>query len=177
MVGLSKRGGVPMGKRGPKPTPLAIKQQRGSRVRPNEAGIDAPKGMPQPPPDMNPTVRYWWDYYCEILYNMGVLTVGDRMSVLRLAQATVAVNAANKIIEQSGSVMRQGGKKNKKGEIEGGYYQISPFLTARSKAWKEEQQLLSDFGLTPASRTRINLPAPSSPKIVNEEIEARSLID
>ena len=166
-----------MAKRGPKPTPLSMRGQRGSRIKMAEKGAQASLAFPPSLPDMSKEVKALWEYYCEVLYDIGVLTNADQVAVLRLAEATAAVNKFNNIIKKEGPVMRMGAKKNKDGVLEGGYYQITPYSSLRKAAWREEQVLLASFGLTPSSWARLDLaPLPSATN-VTEESEAMDLID
>ena len=42
-------------------------------------------------------------------------------------------------------------------ETESGYMQVSPWLTVLTKCQETLKKLLSEFGMTPASRTRVRV--------------------
>ncbi len=146
-----------MGKRGPKPTPIAIKKQRGTRIRKEHGGIEAPKGYPPRPEGMKPNVAAFWDFYAASAYDLGTLSPHDHMKLQRLAEASATVNEQNRILEERGYYQRVGHTQDAAGQWVGGHFQLAPAVSVRNFALNLEKGLLDEFGFSPSSRARLNL--------------------
>ena len=75
-----------MGRRGTKPTPLRVLQQRDSPVAKSRAkqGVATPRpGRPNCPRDLPDGARKYWRHAVEILHGMGLLEKADRNALAR----------------------------------------------------------------------------------------------
>lgn len=151
-----------MGKRGPKPTPTHIKQQRGSRrAGENPAEPQVPRGYPPKPAEIEPDVSAWWDHYAEMLYSAGLLTPLDGTNLLRLAQATAEVQWCNRVLGRKIIVNTKKRTKAATGEssppeeFEIRYIQVHPLYYVRKDALAQEAKILACFGMSPADRVRV----------------------
>ena len=143
-----------MGRRGPPPTPKAILRLAGSEA------ADKIKDTPDPGPAPNMKPPKWltkkdypeafesWQEYQPELVKLGVLTVVDRDAFARLC------------------VLK--GRWRKAEKAAGHYDLVGPRGT--HAAWKEADALAAlvlkheaEFGLTPASRTRVRAQPKKSP--------------
>jgi len=77
--------------------------------------------------------------------------VVDRAALVTYCQAWARWVDAEANIEQYGSVL-----KAKKSE----YFQVSPYITISKQSALLVKAFCQEFGLTPASRTRISVPEP-----------------
>ena len=76
-----------MGKRGPKPTPTKILQNRGSwrgKKNPNEPRPELATVETPPPSWLNPQAKEHWQEISEFLCVRGLLTVADRPALALL---------------------------------------------------------------------------------------------
>ena len=79
---------------------------------------------------------------------MGLLTSADADAVAVYCQVAVRYQQATKEIQDKGLTV----------ESPNGYPIINPALSIVNKCIQQMQRLLSEFGMTPASRSRIQVP-------------------
>jgi len=142
-----------MGRRGPAPTPTNIVHLRGN---PGKRAL--PKEEPQPrrsrpscPRWLKGEARKEWKRIVPELDSLGLLTVVDRAALVTYCQAWARWVDAEANVEQYGSVL-----KAEKSD----YIQISPYVTISKQSALLVKAFCQEFGLTPASRTRIAVPEP-----------------
>lgn len=147
-----KHGGNAM--KGRKPTPTATLAARGSwRANLRSAEPMAPAGIPECPDDLQGEARAEWFRLSAILSGMGVLTLAERGALVCYCRAWARMTKAAAKLEVEGEVISS----------PSGYQIQSPWLAIHNKALEQVVKLLAEFGLTPASRTRVKTVAPSSP--------------
>ena len=142
-----------MGRRGPAPTPTNIVRLRGNPgKRPLSKEEPQPRrSRPSCPRWLKGEARKEWNRVVPELDRLGLLTVVDRAALVTYCQAWARWVDAEANIEQYGSVL-----KAKKSE----YFQVSPYITISKQSALLVKAFCQEFGLTPASRTRISVPEP-----------------
>jgi P27 family predicted phage terminase small subunit len=142
--------------RAPKPTVIEIAEGfPGKRAlnrlepKPGEMGVqEARDSCPEHLPEQ---YQKWWAYYAPILASIRVLTEADLVTLEKLARTT------GERVEQEEALLKAGPLyKSSKTD----YIQVSPIFSIVQKLRTEELKLLREFGMTPSSRTRVNVAGP-----------------
>jgi|SRR6266516_3322689 len=150
-----------MGRRGPASTPKPILRQRGS-WRGKEKATDpvAPPGIPPCPDWLTKPAKLVWAQAVEQLSRMKVLTTADGNALARYADALVRWKKAAADIDTDGDVFTLLDKNDSKRIVAivpmpqvGLYHKYAAMLA----------KLEQEFGLTPASRSRIQVAKDDSP--------------
>jgi P27 family predicted phage terminase small subunit len=141
-----------MGARGPAPKPTAIKKLMGNpgKRKLNDAEPQPIPGVPTCPDHLDETAKREWNRLIPILQGMRVLTEADYIALGNLCQAYSIMIAAQRQMNKTGILYK----------TQSGYIQQSPLLNIISAQSTIVHKLLTEFGLTPASRTRIAVTAP-----------------
>lgn len=130
--------------RGRKPTPTALKLVKGEQK--SRINDDEPQPDPSEPqcPSKNPKVQRMWDYTMAQLRKMRVVTMADRDPLLAYCQIAVIHSEACEIVDREGVMLDtpNGGTPH-------------PAIRVARDAATQLRQYATEFGLTPASRTRI----------------------
>jgi P27 family predicted phage terminase small subunit len=123
----------------------------GHRALPH--GEPAPQvGLPDPPEHLPQQYKDAWPALAGQLTACGVATLLDGPSFELLVRAYVDHNAAAlKVAETLGPVWF---KKDADGIP---YAEFNPWWTVVNKEWKKLTTMLSEFGIGPASRTRVQV--------------------
>jgi P27 family predicted phage terminase small subunit len=152
---------------GRKPTPTQTKIIQGTFR--NDRAVNEPTPAPlsqkeyQPPRWLKGRVaRKAWRRFYQVLTDNNVLTEMDRTALEMLCIAYAK--------------WREAAEKAKVGlyETKTGYVSHNPLINVENRYAKELRALLTEFGLTPSSRSRIDLPMPKEAgqdpmeKILNE---------
>lgn len=154
-----------MGRRGPAPTPTRLKEVRGN---PGKRKISKLEPKPQP---IAPEIPAWMDpenYNQEQCKEIGVLKFAkeyweqeaeklERLGLFsEIDQGTFAGICLNygKWVHAELMVIKHGSAVKMKGS---GYIQQHPYVSIANSAYKEYRLSAAEFGLTPASRTRIDV--------------------
>ena len=145
-----------MGLRGPQPKPTAMKMLEGNpghqKLNDKEPTFDVPKKMPSPPTWLLKEAKKEWKKLAPTLIAMGVLTEMDLDAFGAMCQNYAYYVEVDKKITKMG--------KSDEGvyflqQAESGYLSPHPYLSLRAKYYDLWRKSLSDFGLTPATRSRI----------------------
>ena len=142
-----------MGERGPAPKPTALKRLQGN---PGKRAL--PKGEPRPAAGKVPTAPRWlseeakkeWRRIAPRLWRVGLLTEVDGIGLGMLCEALAQYVAAKAQLERDGMLARSD---------KGNLYQhpaVGMMTSARGDVFKWARE----FGMTPASRSRIALESP-----------------
>ena len=138
-----------MATRGRKPLPTALKVLEGDRGkgrRPvNEHEPVPPRGTVKCPAWLLPEAKKEWKRLAPSLEAMGVLTPVDASAFAGYCQAYARWKEAEEFITQHGSIFK----------TPSGYVQQVPQVSIAQQNLKIMQSFCSDFGLTPATRSRI----------------------
>ena len=158
-------------RRGPAPTPTKILELRGSRKARESSRKNEPKpdrGRPRCPSWLKGDAKTEWRKLVEMLDRMGILTKVDGNALARYCRLWQRWRRAEDFIEEYGD---QYSFEDKKGNAIG--FRIYPSAKLASTLAVELRRLECEFGLTPASRTRISAEATQAGASVAEPHKAR----
>lgn len=140
--------------RGRKPKPTEAKKLAGNPGK-RKLNEDEPK---PPPASMDPPIHLegdalekWYELAAE-LHPVGLLTSIDVDSLMFYCTLFARWKKAEKIVKEKGEVIKT---------VNGNIIQ-NPYLAISNRALKEMNRLAVEFGLTPASRSRIRTDPPDS---------------
>ena len=135
--------------RGRKPKPTAIKVLAGNPgrrpVNQAEPRFHVPERTPSPPAFLSDSAAEVWRDLGKLLRDAGLFTVVDRYALAMFCAVAARWMEAERKLQQAGAVITSEA---------GGMYQ-NPWLHVANKAWGQMRQMLSEFGLTPAERSRL----------------------
>lgn len=139
--------------RGRKPTPTALKLVRGN---PGKRPIN--DAEPAPPVTDDLTCPEWlsapaqehWPAMAEQLRAAGLLTNIDHAALGLYCEAFARWKDANEKVVKLGAVVKSAH----------GYPIPSPYLQVANQAYAQMTRLLSEFGMTPSSRSRVTVTKP-----------------
>jgi P27 family predicted phage terminase small subunit len=97
--------------------------------------------------------RVAWRQMAKMLRDAGIGTALDRHAMLLLVDAWVTWNTSTAALRQSGLLIK----------APSGYPLQNPLFAIANKAHEQIVRLLAEFGMTPASRTRIHVELPHEP--------------
>lgn len=136
-----------MATRGRKPTPTAIKELEGNPgKRPlNEKEPKPQKKAPTCPKWLDPEAKKEWRRLAKQMEKLGILTEVDMAAFAGYCQAYSRWKEAEEFVTQHGTIVK----------TPSGYYQTLPQVSIAQSYLKIMNKLAEQFGLTPASRSRI----------------------
>ena len=145
-----------MGRRGPPPKPTHLKVIAGNPgKRPlNVREPRSPKGRPRCPEWLGIEARKVWKRLVATLDGMGLLTAADADAIAAYAQTYVRWRKAEEFLERHGEVYPL---RDEKGQIR--CMQQFPQVAIARGLLQVLRAYQQEFGLTPAARSRITLPA------------------
>ena len=149
-----------MGRRGPPAKPTATKVLEGT-FRKDRAQKHEPKPKletPSVPNWLNAEAKREWRRIVPLLESLNLMTKPDRAALAGYCQAYSRWRQAERILDAEGLTMSY--------TTQTGYqiWQARPEVAIAQQSSKLMKAFLSEFGLTPASRTRINAPPPAEEK-------------
>ena len=136
-----------MAGRRPKPTNLRILQGNAGKRAMNAHEPRPPAQAPEIPAHLNEEARAEWGRMSEILLRIGLLTSIDRAAFAAYCVAWSRWVEAEESLKKSGTVVK----------APSGYPMISPYLVISNRAIEQMRAFMVEFGLTPASRSRISV--------------------
>ena len=136
-----------MAVRGRKPKPTALKQLEGNpgKRQLNEHEPVPPKSTVRCPAWLEAEAKKEWKRLAPSLEAMGILTSVDITAFAGYCQAYARWTEAEEFITQHGSIF----------QTPSGYVQQVPQVSIAQQNLKIMQSFCSEFGLTPATRSRI----------------------
>lgn len=139
-----------MGRRGPAPTPTALKIARGAQpCRINRLEPVAIEGDPTPIIVLDADARAEWDRLLPILRAMGVLSKGDGAALTVYCVAFSDWKAAREDVDKDGRLLFD----------DYGKAYPNPSIAMGAKALDTLTRFIKEFGLTPSSRSSIKMDA------------------
>lgn len=147
-------GGNGSGGNGRKPT--AVKKLLGNpgKRKLNEKEPVVPKGVPEMPNFLNGEGRAEWTRIVPILCDMGVLTVADGKALAAYCSAYAQLAKAEAAIEKYGLICATLDQETGVAELK-----VNPAVRIKSDALRHMKSFLIEFGLTPASRSKLKINA------------------
>jgi P27 family predicted phage terminase small subunit len=145
---------------GRKPQPTALKLLKGNPGRRpmNENEPRPEPRLPQAPSHLSETAKREWKRAGRMLLQLGLITGIDRPAFALYCQAYGRWVEAEEALRQYGVMVKS----------PSGFPMQSPYLAVANKAMEQMRSLLSEFGMTPASRTRVQAVLPEE----EDEFEA-----
>lgn len=138
-----------MGLRGPAPQPTSLRVLYGNPGRRPINRFEPKPRMKRPkcPTHLDENAQREWRRLVPILSRMRVLTEADGIALANLCQQYAMLQQAQVKLQKTGLLMK----------TKSGYIQQSPLVGIISAAVDQVNKLCREFGLTPASRTRIQI--------------------
>ena len=135
--------------RKPKPTKLKIVDGNPGRRPLNEAEPDPEKEIecPSPPKHLGEVAKAEWNRMAPELHSIGLLTKIDMAALEAYCTAYARWLEAESEIKESGMIVH----------APSGYPIQTPYLSIANKAIEQMKALLTEFGMTPSSRSRISV--------------------
>ena len=137
--------------RKPNPTQLKVAQGNPGNRKLNKVEPKPEPGIPECPDHIKGEARKEWYRICAELKKLDLITKIDRAALAVYCQAWERWVDAENQIRAKGVIVLVGDNK---------YPQQSPYLAVANKAMKQMMDALTEFGMTPSSRSRISVSAP-----------------
>lgn len=131
----------------PKPTRLRLLTGNPSKRPINDAEPQPKAVAPDPPAFLKREALAEWRRLAPELERLGLLTIVDGAALAAYCQAYQRWIQAEKMINRKGMVV----------ETQNGYAQAHPAVAVAQKSMQLLRAFASEFGLTPASRSRISV--------------------
>lgn len=136
---------------GRKLLPTQVKLLRGTaqrcRMNPDEPAPDP--SIPDAPTHLSPEAREEWDRVAGELYDLGVLSAVDRAALAAYCQAYGRWVAAER------ELRREDGSMNLISVTSNGNVIQNPLVGIANKSLELMHKYLTEFGMSPSSRTRV----------------------
>ena len=136
------------GRSGRRPTPRRIKLVHGNPGRRplNDREPEPEVKLPKPPAHLSDEAKKEWRRAGKLLFDMGLVSELDRAALAAYCAAWGRWVEAEAALKQYGVVVKS----------PSGFPIQSPYLAIANKAMEQMRAFLLEFGLTPASRTRVH---------------------
>ena len=142
--------------RRPKPTRLKLLTGNPGKRPMNENEPKPEVVVPECPPELSPAARQEWDRLVDELGALRMLTNLDRAALAAYCGAYALWAEATEAIQKYGAMIKS----------PQGFPIQSPYLAIANRQSEIMMRIASEFGLTPASRSRISAPtAPPGPDL------------
>jgi P27 family predicted phage terminase small subunit len=150
-----------------KPTALKVVQGNAGK-RPLNKREPKPKAdRPRCPPHLSPKAKTAFKNVSNLLADMGVLTIADGMALEMLCDAYAEWRDLRKAVESHGATYTTTGTS---GDV---VVKARPEVAMAADAWKRVKAMASEFGLTAASRTKIQTNKPEETDPLQEFLNRR----
>src|ERR1044071_3571754 len=136
--------------RGRRPKPTRLKVLTGNPGK-RPLNVDEPKpeiAIPDCPVELGPVARQEWDRMAPQLVSLRILTQLDRAALAAYCGAYAMWAEATEAIQKYGSMVKS----------PTGYPVQSPYVSIANRQTEIMMRIASEFGFTPASRSRIAVP-------------------
>jgi P27 family predicted phage terminase small subunit len=133
-----------------KPSHLRAVEGNPSHARPvNHDEPTPPNGYHQPPEHFSEKAKAYYNDMCQELDRYGIITETDSRAAEMLIEAYVEYR------ELSDDIARNGLNYWVEGTNGQQLLKANPSVAARASAWNRVRAMLTEFGMTPASRSKI----------------------
>ena len=143
--------------RGRRPKPTRMKVLTGNPGK-RPLNVDEPRpepAVPECPPELGPVARQEWDRLAGELGSLKILTVLDRAALAAYCNAYGLWAESIEAIQKYGTMVKS----------PSGYPIQSPYVSIANRQAEIMMRIASEFGFTPASRSRISAPTKSEPDL------------
>ena len=149
--------------RGRRPKPTRLKYLTGNPgKRPLNMHEPKPEPMiPECPVELGPIARREWDRLAGELGKLNLLTTLDRAALAAYCGAYALWAEATKAIQQYGTMIKS----------PTGFPIQSPYVSIANRQAEIMMRIASEFGFTPASRSRISIPTERQPTLFDVSSE------
>jgi len=143
--------------RGRRPKPSRLKLLTGNPgKRPLNADEPRPEvAIPECPAELGPVAHREWDRMAPQLASLRILTQLDRAALAAYCGAYAMWAEATEAIQKFGTMVKS----------PTGYPVQSPYVSIANRQTEIMMRIASEFGFTPASRSRISAPPPNAPDL------------
>ena len=144
------RGVKSMGRRGPAPKPTVLNDLAGnpSKRKKNTREPKPASNNLVAPDHLSPAAKAEWDRLVALFTDLKLLTNVDADALAMYADTYARWAEATSILSKQGMIVY----------TENGFPIQSPYLSIVNQTMKVMQKFLAEFGMTPASRTRLQVP-------------------
>lgn len=104
--------------------------------------------IPQCPDHLDPEASVEWTRLAAELHALGILTRIDRAVLAAYCQTWSRWCAAERKVTEQGTIVKS----------PNGYPIINPYLSVANEALRQLRAFATELGLSPSSRSRVNLP-------------------
>ena len=152
--------------RGRRPKPTRLKQLTGNPgKRPlNENEPKPEPSVPECPPELGPLAQREWNRLVGELGPLRILTHLDRGALASYCGAYALWAEATEAIQKYGVMIK----------APTGFPVQSPYVAIANRQTEIMMRIASEFGFTPASRSRISAPAEHSPTLFDNPVGSRT---
>lgn len=143
--------------RGRRPKPTRLKLLTGNPGK-RPINMDEPKpeaAIPDCPPELGPVAQNEWHRLAAELNKLRILTQLDRAALAAYCGAYALWAEATENIQKFGTMVKS----------PTGYPIQSPYVSVANRQAEIMMRIASEFGFTPASRSRISAPARAAPSL------------
>jgi P27 family predicted phage terminase small subunit len=143
--------------RGRKPKPTSVKILTGNpgNLRLNHDEPKPPVAVPECPVELSPAAKAEWDRLGRELAGLRILTALDRAALAAYCEAYALWIEAITAVRKHGTMVKS----------PSGYPMQSPYVAIANKQAEIMMRIASEFGFTPASRSRISVPIEREPTL------------
>jgi P27 family predicted phage terminase small subunit len=114
--------------------------------------------IPECPPELGPVARREWDRLAGQLVALGLVTELDRAALAAYCGAYALWSEATEAIQKYGAMVKS----------PTGYPIQSPYVAIANRQTEIMMRIASEFGFTPASRSRISTSGPSQASLFDQ---------
>jgi len=136
-----------MAGRKPKPTRLKIIQGNPGKRPLNKNEPQPERRLMRAPSHLSEEAKKEWRYMAAKLFKMGLLTELDRPALAAYCQAYGRWVNAEKVLNEKGPLYK----------TDTGTIRQSPMLWVANKALEQMYKFLTEFGMSPSSRSRVQV--------------------
>ena len=149
------------------PTHLALVKGNPSKRAVNKKEPKPPSGVPPVPKHLDKMGKYWFKRIGEELDAVGVMTTLDGKALELLIEAYTEYRQHCDVLTEEGYTYKT---VSATGED---IVKAHPAAVMKSDAWKRIRAMLSEFGMTPASRSKVGASRPSEADPLEEFLKKR----
>ena len=141
--------------RRPKPTRLKVLTGNPGKRPLNEHEPRPDPNVPPCPSELGPAAQREWDRLVTELATLNLLTNLDRAALAAYCGSYALWAEATEAIQKYGAMVKS----------PSGYPMQSPYIAIANRQAEIMMRIASEFGFTPASRSRISMPSNSEPTL------------